>query len=82
MYSWIWRTIPGGLPGKLLGSLLLLVGALALLFFVIFPYAEPRLPFNHVTVTPGGGSSTTAPSTSPSPALSSTPSASPGLPGD
>ncbi len=50
MYVWIWRKLPGGLPGKIVGSLVLLLGALALLFFVVFPYAEPRLPFNRVTV--------------------------------
>ena len=27
-----------------------------LLFLVVFPWVEPRLPFNHVTVnSPGGG---------------------------
>ena len=50
MYGWIWRTLPGGLPGKLLGSLLLLLGAVALLFFVVFPALEPLLPFGDVTV--------------------------------
>ncbi|HVF21190.1 MAG TPA: hypothetical protein VNA14_13250 [Mycobacteriales bacterium] len=50
MYAWIWRRLPGGLAGKLLGSALLLAAALALLFFVVFPWAEPRLPFNDVTV--------------------------------
>lgn len=50
MYVWIWRRLPGGLAGKLLGSALLLAAALALLFFVVFPWAEPRLPFNDVTV--------------------------------
>ena len=50
MYTWIWRHLPGGLPGKLLGTLVLLAGAVALLFFVVFPWAEPRLPFNQVTV--------------------------------
>jgi hypothetical protein len=50
MYVWIWRHLPGGRPGKLLGSLVLLAGALALLFFVVFPWVEPRLPFNQVTV--------------------------------
>lgn len=50
MYVWIWRRMPGGLPGKLAGSLVLLAGALALLFYVVFPWAEPRLPFNQVTV--------------------------------
>lgn len=50
MYAWIWRRLPGGLPGKLAGSLLLLAGVLALLFLVVFPWVEPRLPFNDVTV--------------------------------
>lgn len=50
MYVWIWRRLPGGLPGKLAGSLVLLAGALALLFFLVFPWAEKRLPFNDVSV--------------------------------
>jgi hypothetical protein len=50
MYVWIWRHLPGGIVGKLLGCLVLLAGALALLFYVVFPWAEPRLPFNQVTV--------------------------------
>jgi hypothetical protein len=50
VYSWIWRKLPGGLPGKLTGSTILLLAVLALLFFVVFPYAEPRLPWNDVTV--------------------------------
>ena len=76
MYSWIWRRLPGGWPGKLAGSFVLLLGVLALLFFVIFPFAEPRLPFNHVNVTPGGGA-TPAPTVSVTPAPSTT-----SLPGD
>ena len=50
MYVWIWRKLPGGLPGKLLGSLVLLSAALALLFFFVFPYVEKRLPFQDITV--------------------------------
>ena len=37
MYGWIWRTLPGGLPGKLVGCTLLLAAAVALLFLVVFP---------------------------------------------
>jgi hypothetical protein len=66
VYVWIWRHLPGGLPGRLLGSLILLSGALALLFFLVFPYAEPRLPFNNVTVDPNGTPSSSA-SPTPSP---------------
>ncbi|WFE37678.1 hypothetical protein [Micromonospora sp. WMMD998] len=61
MYSWIWRKLPFGLPGKLIGSMLLAVATVALLWLVVFPWAEPLLPFDDVQVTqdsgvPGGGS--------------------------
>lgn len=70
MYVWIWRKLPGGLPGKLAGTIVLLAGALALLFFVVFPWVEPRLPFNDVTVNqPGVSQSSTSP-----PSATATPS--------
>lgn len=50
MYSWLWRKLPGGLPGKVTGSVILFLAVVALLFLVVFPWAEPRLPFNDVTV--------------------------------
>jgi len=50
MYTWIWRILPGGLPGKLVGSTLLLAAAVSLLFFWVFPTVEPLLPFSDVTV--------------------------------
>jgi hypothetical protein len=64
MYVWIWRRLPGGLPGKLVGSLLLLVGVLALLFFLVFPWAETRLPFNDVTITNSHSGSSPTPTSS------------------
>ena len=51
MYGWIWRKLPGPLPVKLFEALILLGLVLALLFFVVFPWAEPRLPFNDVTTS-------------------------------
>jgi len=67
MYVWIWRRLPGGVPGKLLGSLVLLAGVLALLFFLVFPWAETRLPLNDVTIDhPARTSSSTSPTPSPS----------------
>ena len=71
MYVWIWRHLPGGLAGKLAGSGLLLFVTLLLLFLVVFPWAEPRLPFNSVTVdgpsAPGpAATASTTPSSSPS----------------
>ena len=50
MYSWIWSTLPGGLPGKLLGYLVLIADAVAVLFLYVFPAVEPLLPCSDVTV--------------------------------
>jgi hypothetical protein len=50
MYTWIWRHLPGGLPGKITGSLVLLLAVSALLLFVVFPWLEPMLPLSDVTV--------------------------------
>ena len=51
MYAWIWRKLPFGLPGKLIGSVLLVTATMALLWFWLFPLAEPLLPFDDVQVT-------------------------------
>ena len=51
MYGWIWRRLPFGLPGKIIGSALLIAGAAALLWYWVFPIAEPLLPFDDVQVT-------------------------------
>jgi hypothetical protein len=59
VYGWLWRRLPGGLPGKLVGCLALLAGVLALLFYVVFPWVQPRLPWNHVDVTGTHAASTT-----------------------
>jgi len=49
MYTWIWRHLPGSVAVKTLEALILLLAVVALLFFVIFPWLEPYLPFDHVT---------------------------------
>lgn len=49
MYAWIWSRLPGPLAVKVIEAAVLLAALLALLFFVVFPWAEPRLPFNDVT---------------------------------
>ncbi|MGC5331719.1 hypothetical protein [Micromonospora sp. DT62] len=72
MYGWMWRKLPFGLPGKLVGSLLITSAMVALLWYVVFPWAEPLLPFDDVQVTqdagdpggdsvPGGGESDAPP---------------------
>lgn len=50
MYGWIWRHLPGGTGLKTVQALVLLLAVCALLLFVVFPWVEPRLPFNDVTV--------------------------------
>ena len=50
MYGWIWRRLPGGVPSKVIGSAILVLAVVALLFLVVFPYVDPRLPFSDVTV--------------------------------
>lgn len=67
MYVWIWRHLPGGLPGRLLGSVLLLAAAVTVLMLAVFPRVEPLLPFQNVTVNaPGTGSGQGAPGPVPS----------------
>ncbi len=50
MYVWLWRHLPGALIWKLLQVLVLFLAVVALLMFVIFPWIEPHLPIDHVTV--------------------------------
>ena len=51
MYAWIWRKLPGPTALKAVEALVLLAGVVLLLFVVVFPWLEPRLPFNDVTIT-------------------------------
>jgi hypothetical protein len=49
MYAWIWRHLPGPLAVRVITAVVLVAGVVALLMFVVFPWAEPLLPFNNVT---------------------------------
>jgi hypothetical protein len=60
MYGWVWRRLPGPWPAKLVGALVLLGAAVALLFLVVFPRVGPKLPFDHVTVDPPAASNPAA----------------------
>ena len=42
--------MPGGTASKDLFALILVAAVAALLLFVVFPWVEPRLPWNDVTV--------------------------------
>ncbi len=50
MYGFIWRHLPGPTAAKAVIALVLVLAVVALLLFVVFPWVEPRLPFNDVTV--------------------------------
>lgn len=51
MYAWIWRHLPGPVGAKLLLAVVLVLAVVALLLFVVFPWLEPLLPFNQVSVS-------------------------------
>ncbi len=55
MYAWIWSKLPFGFWGKLTGSIALAAAATAVLWYVIFPWATPLLPFDDVQVGTGSG---------------------------
>jgi hypothetical protein len=50
MYRWIWRKLPFGFWGKLTSSFALGGVTVALLWYVVFPWATPLLPFDDVQV--------------------------------
>src|SRR4051812_15846817 len=50
MYAWIWRKLPFGVWGKLIGSIGLIAATTALFWYVVFPWATPLLPFDDVQV--------------------------------
>jgi hypothetical protein len=49
MYGWIWRHLPGPVAVRVATATVLVLGVIALLMFVVFPWVEPMLPFNEVT---------------------------------
>jgi hypothetical protein len=69
MYAWIWRRLPFGVAGKIVGSLLLTAVAAAMLWFWAFPAAEPLLPFGDVQVEDGTGGGPSAPAVNPTESL-------------
>ena len=73
MYGFLWRHLPGPWPVRAIESLALLVGAVALLFYVVFPAVDPHLPFNDVTVnSPTTIITVPPPTSSPTPAPTTT----------
>ncbi|MCM2388857.1 hypothetical protein [Streptomyces albipurpureus] len=54
MYGWIWRHLPGNAWLRAVLSLMLVLMVVYVLFQYVFPWAEPLLPFNDVTVDGAG----------------------------
>jgi hypothetical protein len=55
VYGWIWDRLPGNGGIKAFLSLVLIAVLGLLLWFYVFPWAEPLLPFGDVTVDGTGG---------------------------
>ncbi|WP_131738798.1 hypothetical protein [Actinomadura roseirufa] len=50
MYAWIWRRLPGTWQVKTAVAAVLLIVAGLLLWYVVFPWLDPRLQFDHGVV--------------------------------
>lgn len=55
MYAWIWRKLPFGTPGKVIGSTVLVVGVGLLLWFVAFPQLSAMMTPTQSTIEDDGG---------------------------
>lgn len=55
MYGWFWRHLPGNTWVRAAISIVLVLLVVYVLFQYVFPWAEPLLPFNQVTVNGGSG---------------------------
>lgn len=49
MYVWIWRHLPGPTAARVVEASVLIALVVALLLFVVFPWIEPKLPFDDAT---------------------------------
>lgn len=52
MYAALWKLLPGPLPIKVATSAALVLVVLAICFLLLFPWIEPHLPFNQITLEP------------------------------
>jgi hypothetical protein len=50
MYAWIWHKLPFGRWGRVASSVILVTTIGLLLWYVVFPWATPLLPFDDVQV--------------------------------
>ena len=71
MYGVIWRALPGDRATKALIFLAIILGIAALLWYVVFPWLEPKIQFDRGTVE--GGTSAPAPPETSAPSGRRTP---------
>jgi hypothetical protein len=50
VYFWLWDRLPGGTAAKILISSGVILAVIAMLWFWVFPLAEPLLPFDDAQV--------------------------------
>ena len=62
MYAWLWRRLPGGTLTRIYTAVVAALAVGALLWYVVFPWLEPKIQFDHGTVGDGGTSATAPPS--------------------
>lgn len=50
MYAWIWRRLPGTWPAKTAFALVLVIAVAVVFWYVVFPWLEPKVQFDHGVV--------------------------------
>ncbi|MFC4054785.1 hypothetical protein ACFOY4_34295 [Actinomadura syzygii] len=50
MYLWIWRRLPGTWQTRTATALGLVVAVAVVLWYVVFPWVEPKVQFDHGVV--------------------------------
>jgi len=50
VYAWIWRHLPGTWRTKTATALGLIAAVAAVLWYVVFPWVEPKVQFDHGVV--------------------------------
>lgn len=56
MYALIWRILPGQWQVKVLVALGLVIALVVALWYVVFPWVEPKIQFDRGTVEHGSSS--------------------------
>lgn len=57
MYAWLWQRLPGDTSTKAFAAFVGVLVICVILWYVVFPWIEPRVQFDHGSTVDGGGSS-------------------------